>query len=152
MNYVSLHNRSEFSFNAGVPSIPALVSRAKELGMPALALTDTDRMSGLIQFYLECRKNSITPILGVEVTDPCKRTDTVVLLAKNAEGYGDICDIVTRRRLDAKRFSFEQIFSYPFHYRLSRSPSNAGQNAKPFGAVCRTGKQFRSDTSSQQKH
>ncbi len=114
MNYVPLHCRSEFSFNAGVPAIPALVRRAKELGIPALALTDTNRMSGLILFYLECKKHNITPILGVEITDPGNRTDTVVLLAKNAEGYGDICEIVTKRQLDSKRFSFEQTFSVPW--------------------------------------
>ena len=56
MIYASLHAHSVFSFHAGVSSVRDLVGRAKDLGMPAVALTDTDRMSGLILHYLECRR------------------------------------------------------------------------------------------------
>jgi DNA polymerase-3 subunit alpha len=54
MSYVSLHTHSVFSFHAGVCTIRDLVTRARSLGMHALALTDTDRMGGLILFYIEC--------------------------------------------------------------------------------------------------
>jgi DNA-directed DNA polymerase III PolC len=91
-----------------------LVSRARELGVRALALTDTDRMSGLIQFYLECRRQKLKPILGVELTTPNRPEDYVLLLARNARGYADLCEIVTRRQLDPSRFTVRETFARPW--------------------------------------
>jgi DNA-directed DNA polymerase III PolC len=105
MSFVHLHVHSEFSFHAGVPKIRDLVLRAKAMNMAALALTDTDRMSGLIVFYKLCLEQGIKPILGVELTDPRDPHRNVVLLAKDAHGYGDICEIVTRRHMDGDDFS-----------------------------------------------
>jgi DNA polymerase-3 subunit alpha len=79
MGYIPLHTHSVFSFHAGVNTIPELVARAKAMGFKAMALTDTDRMSGLILFYLECRKAGIKPILGVELTGPSDVSGAVVL-------------------------------------------------------------------------
>ena len=114
MSFVSLHTHSVFSFHAGVCAVPELVSRAKALGMSAIALTDTDRMSGLILFYLECQRQGVKPLLGVELTQPGRPLEHIVLLAKNAEGYGDICEIITRRHVYEREFSFKDIFSRPW--------------------------------------
>ena len=114
MSFVSLHTHSVFSFHAGVCTIKELVTRAKALGMTAMALTDTDRMSGLILFYLECQKQGIKPILGVELTQPGKPLENVVLLAKNAKGYADMCEIITNRHLDEQTFTFRNMFSRPW--------------------------------------
>jgi len=110
---IPLHTHSFYSFYAGVPSVKELVTRAKALGFPALALTDTDRMSGLIRFYNACREQGIKPILGTELTDPGSPDRRIVLLAKNARGYGDLCEIITQRHLDAD-FSFVRAFSRPW--------------------------------------
>ena len=114
MGFVPLHCHSAFSFHAGVCSIGELVARARALGMRALALTDTDRMSGLIRFYLECRKEGLKPILGVEITAPGRPGETVVVLARNAAGYGDLCEIVTRRQTDPAAFSFREVLARPW--------------------------------------
>jgi DNA polymerase III alpha subunit len=79
--------------------------------MSALALTDTDRMSGLIQFYLACREQGITPILGVELTEPGRPDAHIVLLARNAGGYGDLCEIITRRHLESSTFTCAETFA-----------------------------------------
>jgi error-prone DNA polymerase len=114
MCYVSLHNHSVFSFYAGVPTIDELVAKAAACGMNALALTDTDRMSGLILFYLACRKAGIKPLLGVELTRKDGRAgEYVVLLAKNVIGYADLCEIITKRRTDTT-FTFETTFARPW--------------------------------------
>ncbi|MBN1127902.1 MAG: PHP domain-containing protein, partial [Chitinispirillaceae bacterium] len=114
MSYVPLHTHSSFSFHAGVPTVAELVARAKQLGMTALALTDTDRMSGLVLLYLECRKAAIKPLMGVELTDPSRdKTERLVLLAKNAHGYGDLCELITQRHTDPS-FSFDNSFSRPW--------------------------------------
>ncbi len=142
-----------FSFHAGVPAVGEIVERAGDLGLPAVALTDTDRMSGLILHYLECRKAGIRPLLGVELTEPdpgerepvrrrggasglpvpphrargaAGRTQCpkVLLLARNAEGYGDLCRIVTDRHLAAADFSFARAFAreWPNLFLLTADP------------------------------
>ena len=107
----ALHLHSEFSFLAGVPTIKELVSTAKKLGYNAVHLADQNRMSGLILFYQECRSQGLKPLLGVELTDPKKPSERVVLVARSAEGYGDLCEIITQLQLYPDRFTFEKTFS-----------------------------------------
>jgi DNA polymerase III alpha subunit len=109
-----LHTHSTFSFHAGVCTVNELVARAKALGYPALALTDTDRMSGLILFYRACQNAGIKPILGVELTEPGRPDAHIVLLARNAGGYGDLCEIITRRHLESSTFTFAETFARPW--------------------------------------
>jgi DNA polymerase III alpha subunit len=142
MEFVHLHTHSHYSFHAGVPSVEDLVSRAKELGMRSLALTDTDRMSGLIRHYEECRRVGLKPLLGVELTehtDPSasgtgaessSRIDgaavagreRLVLLARNACGYSELCDIITQRHLDGESFSFETLFAQSWENVIIMTP------------------------------
>ncbi len=137
MSFIPLHCHSVFSFHAGVCSVKELVTRAKALGMPALALTDTNRMSGLILFYLECKAQNINPILGVELTEPGKPYNNVVMLAKNETGYSDLCEIITKRHLESSSFSFKGLFqkewpnlffithSSEYLHLISRSPNRS---------------------------
>ena len=74
--FVPLHCHSTYSFHAGVCSPEDLVARASAYGLQAIALTDTDRMSGLIRFYLACQAHGVKPILGVELTDPSSSKQT----------------------------------------------------------------------------
>src|SRR5207302_1905409 len=74
--FVHLHNHTEFSLLDGASRITAMVARAAELDMPALALTDHGVMYGAIHFYKECRKAGIKPILGFEAyVAPRRHTD-----------------------------------------------------------------------------
>jgi error-prone DNA polymerase len=124
MQFTHLHTHSEYSFHAGVPKVKELVAAAKARGMAALALTDTNRMSGLIDFYVLCMENGIKPILGVELTDPKHPRDNVVALAKNKNGYADICEIITLRQLHQEAFTFARIFGreFPDLFLLTSSP------------------------------
>ena len=165
LSFVHLHCHSSFSFHAGVPGIPEIVGRARELGMPAVGLTDTDRMSGLVLHYEECRRQGLRPVLGVELTEPRRgevlaararrglpeeeglaagpdaagmspRADgagshgreRLVVLARNAKGYADLCEVVTRRHLEADRFRFEEVFAreWPDFVLLTASPGLLG--------------------------
>ena len=65
--FIHLHNHTEYSLLDGASRIPAMVARAAELEMPALALTDHGVMYGAIHFYKACKEAGIKPIVGCEV-------------------------------------------------------------------------------------
>ena len=111
--FVHLHVHSEYSLLDGCCRIPALVSKAVEMGMPAVALTDHGNMFGAIDFYQECRKQGIKPLVGCEVYTVAgsrfDKTRTVgkdweynhlILIAKNATGYRNLCRIVSAGWVD----------------------------------------------------
>lgn len=106
MSFVHLHNHTEYSLLDGSARIQAMVARAKELSMPAIAITDHGNMYGIIDFYKECKKNDIHPIIGCEVyLAPRLRTQKdpgfddyqyhLVLLAKNQKGYRNLLALVS---------------------------------------------------------
>lgn len=64
--FTHLHVHTSYSFLDGYCHIPKLVSRAKELGMESLAITDHNHMGGIYEFLQECKKQNIKPILGYE--------------------------------------------------------------------------------------
>lgn len=110
-NFTHLHVHSHYSLLDGVGKIPDLVSRAKEMGMTALALTDHGVMYGAIEFYEECVKQEIKPIIGVEtyiaphsMHDKVAKIDMkpyhLVLLAKNFTGYQNLLKIVSIAHLE----------------------------------------------------
>ena len=67
MSFVHLHVHTQYSILDGQASIGGLFERAKELGMTSLAITDHGAMFGVIDFYRECLKNDIKPVIGCEV-------------------------------------------------------------------------------------
>ena len=108
--FVHLHTHSHYSLLDGLGKIPEIVSRVKELGMEALALTDHGAMYGVIEFYQECVKQGIKPIIGVEtyiaprrMTDKQPKIDSnpyhLILLAKNETGYKNLLYLVTQAHL-----------------------------------------------------
>lgn len=100
--FVHLHVHSDFSLLDASAKIDNLVSRAKELGMEALALTDHGNMFGVLRFEQACRKAGIKPIIGCEFyvaagsrherrpTERGKNYYHLILLAKNEEGYRNL--------------------------------------------------------------
>ncbi|TMW71709.1 DNA polymerase III subunit alpha [Alteribacter natronophilus] len=87
MSFVHLHVHSEYSFLYGAGKIEALVKRAKESGMSALAITDLHGMYGVVPFYKACIKEGIKPLLGTELvfTDGDEQFP-LVMIARNNEG------------------------------------------------------------------
>ncbi|MBN2159432.1 MAG: DNA polymerase III subunit alpha [Spirochaetes bacterium] len=104
MDFVHLHNHSDYSILDGAITIKKLVKRAAELGMPAVALTDHGNMFGAIDFYQTARKAGITPIIGEEFyiapgsrklkesvrSNGDETSYHLILLAKNAAGYRNL--------------------------------------------------------------
>lgn len=105
--FVHIHNHTEFSLFDGLSRIKDMVSRAKELGMPAIAITDHGNMYGAIKLYKEAKKQGIKPIIGCEVyltkgsrfehkTGERERLYHLILLAKNLTGYQNLVKIVSK--------------------------------------------------------
>ena len=107
MAFVHLHTHTEYSLLDGSNKIKEYVARVKELGMNAAAITDHGVMYGVIDFYKECHKQGIRPILGCEVyVAPGSRFDRelshgddryyhLVLLAENNVGYQNLMKLVS---------------------------------------------------------
>ena len=76
MAFTHLHVHTEYSLLDGAARIKEVAARAKELGMDSLAITDHGVMFGVVDFYKECKKQGIKPIIGCEVyTAARKMTD-----------------------------------------------------------------------------
>ena len=84
MSFVHLRVASGYSFKYGTSHISSLVERAVEFKMPALALTDREKMAGAIRFAKECEKFDIAPILGVNLSLVQKKF-RVTLLAQSGK-------------------------------------------------------------------
>lgn len=109
MSFVHLHLHTHYSFLDGLGNPEAFVVRAKELGMTALAITDTNNLHGAFEFYLLCKKKGIKPIIGVElfICEQGQKYDakdakvySIILLAKNLAGYKNLIQLVTHAYLD----------------------------------------------------
>ena len=103
--FVHLHLHTKYSMLDGACHIKQLVSRAKDLGMTALAMTDHGVMYGAIDFYKTCKDGGIKPIIGCEIyinakaprtlRDPNVPYHHLILLATNLEGYTNLSKINT---------------------------------------------------------
>ena len=98
-DFVHLHVHTEFSLLDGIARIDQLAQRCKDLGMPAVAITDHGNMYGAVKFYDVCRKQGIKAIFGCEfyvANDLYEKNGKskyahLVLLAKDEVGYNNIC-------------------------------------------------------------
>lgn len=106
VDFVHLHNHSEFSLLDGLSKIEDMVLRVKELGMNAIAITDHGNMYGTIAFYKECVNQGIKPIIGAEIyiakrsrLDKEAGLDSdsnhLILLAKDIIGYKNLMKIIS---------------------------------------------------------
>ena len=121
MSFVHLHVHSSYSVLDGFGKPAELVSRVKQLGMPAVALTDHGTMFGTIDFYKAANKAGIKPIIGLETyLAPRSRFDKdvqkdrrpfhLLLLAENMTGYHNLLEIA----------SVSQLEGFYYHPRVDR--------------------------------
>ena len=110
-SFVHLHNHTQYSLFDGLSRIPAMVQKAKELGMPAVAITDHGNMYGVIHLYKAAKAAGIKPILGCEIymtrgsrfeRKTKERLCHLVLLAKDLKGYHNLVKIVSKGFVDGE--------------------------------------------------
>ncbi len=128
MSFVHLHVHTEYSIRDGLSPIKELFKRAKELGMPGIAITDHGNLYGVMEFYNTSKDfEDIKPIIGCEVyvtrhyDHKLKDTDHrkyyhLILLAKNFAGYENLMKIVSTGHVEGMyyrpRVSHEVIEKY----------------------------------------
>ncbi len=93
--------RSSFSLMQGTSSPAKLCARAKKFGYTHPALIDRDSLIGLLPFLAACRQHRLRPLVGAELTDP-HSSDSIICLVKNKRGYAHLCNLITKRKTDAK--------------------------------------------------
>ena len=113
--YIELHSRSAFSFLEGASAPEQLIATCSELQMPAMALLDRDGVYGAARFHLAAQNAKIKAHIGAEVTcesfSPrrlsvplCLHGESrLPLLVSSRTGYQNLCQLVTRLKLRAKK-------------------------------------------------
>ncbi|HCG71895.1 MAG TPA: DNA polymerase III subunit alpha, partial [Nitrospina sp.] len=112
-NFVHLHLHTSYSLQDSSIRHDALIKRAVEFGMPAVAMTDHGNMFGTVEFYNTAKKNGIKPIIGCEVyVAPDSRHEKkskdglrdasyhLILLCENETGYKNLLRLVTKGYLE----------------------------------------------------
>lgn len=97
MSYAELVCRSHFSFLRGASHPEELVATAARLGLSALALTDRDGLYGVVKAHLAAKAHGVKLLLGAELT--LEDGPPVVVYARDAAGYSNLCRLVSRSRM-----------------------------------------------------
>jgi DNA polymerase-3 subunit alpha len=92
MNYIPLQVKTNYSLLSSLINIEKLIKKAKEYNITSLAITDINNLYGTMEFYHACLKNDIKPIIGLELMF---NNYSILLYAKNYEGYQSLCKLVT---------------------------------------------------------
>ena len=122
--FTHLHVHTQYSLLDGAARITDLVARAKELGMESLAITDHGVMYGVIDFYKECKKAGIKPLLGMETyvapnhleKSGIRENAHLILISKNLTGYKNLMKLSTIAFIDGfyyrPRIDYELLEQY----------------------------------------
>ena len=119
MDYTAIQVKTSYSLLNSLNDIKKLVVLAKSYGYKALAISDEDNMFGVMEFYQECIKNEIKPIIGIELAVNDLK---ILLYAKNIKGYKNLIKlstIVSDRSLteeDLYQYRDNLILVMPFSY------------------------------------
>jgi len=109
--YVELHCHSNYSFLEGASHPDELVARARDLEMPALAITDRNGFYGAVKFFGAAHRAGIQPIVGAELTiddgtappkdrvDYDRWGDRLLLLVEDKTGYMNLCRLISTAQM-----------------------------------------------------
>ncbi len=112
MSWIPLHVHSQYSILDSSASVDAIAQKAGEFKMQAVALTDQGNMHGAVEFFKACKAVGVKPIIGCELyVAPTSRLEKkrtpgipagfpIVLLAKNKQGYQNLCALSSLAHLE----------------------------------------------------
>jgi len=99
--YVELHARSGFSFLEGAAVPEEMAEACAHSGAPAMALVDRNGFYGAPRFHMAAKKAGLRAHVGAEIS--CTNGNSYALLAATREGYQNLCRLITRMKLRAKK-------------------------------------------------
>ena len=99
--YVELHARSAFSFLEGASAPEEMAAACAQSGVPAMALVDRNGVYGAPRFHMAAKKAGIRAHIGSEIA--CANGNTYPLLAATRQGYQNLCRLITRMKLRARK-------------------------------------------------
>nr|WP_249221453.1 PHP domain-containing protein [Cupriavidus sp. KK10] len=107
--YAELHCLSNFSFLSGASRPEELAERAAQLGYHALAITDECSLAGIVRAHIEAKKAGVRLVVGASFR--LQNADgspalSFVALARNREGCGNLCELITLGRMRAAKGSY----------------------------------------------
>ncbi len=100
MSFIELRSHTAFSFNDGALTPEGLVKRAAQLGFHTIGIADTADLGGIPRFALECQRQGIRPVVGVELNVDGR---PAAFYARTAEGMRNIGALVTKARVGSLR-------------------------------------------------
>ncbi|MCK9214747.1 MAG: error-prone DNA polymerase [Rhodoferax sp.] len=114
-DYAELRCLSNFSFLKGASQPEELVTRAQALGYAALAITDECSLAGVVRAHVAAKACGLKLLVGSQFQVSGEAPFTLVVLACNLNGYGNLCEFITRLRRGAKKKGSYQLRREDIH-------------------------------------
>lgn len=108
-DYAELWCLSNFSFLRGASDPAELVLRAKTLGYSALALTDECTMAGIVRAHVAAKTVALQLLVGSQFRVECESPFTLIVIATNRNGYGNLCEFITALRRSADKGTYRLV-------------------------------------------
>lgn len=106
-DYAELWCLSNFSFLRGASHAEELVGRAKSLGYTALAICDECSMAGIVRAHVAAKDAGLKLLVGAQFRVEGSHPFTMVLLAQNLVGYGNLCAFITSLRRSSEKGTYQ---------------------------------------------
>ncbi len=128
VRYVELHCKTNFSFLEGASHPSELVAEARRLGYAGMAVTDRNSLAGAVRTHVAAKDAGLKLLIGSEIT--MVDSGPVLLWAMNRDGYGRLCQLLTRGRRQAPkgecRLSFADVAEHDRGLLIGVLPSRRG--------------------------
>ena len=111
-HYAELWCLSNFSFLHGASHPEELVERAHELGYSALAITDECSMAGIVRAHVAAKEVGLKLLIGAQFKVEHNAPFTFIVLARNLQGYGNLCEFITGLRRSADKGTYQLTFGH----------------------------------------
>ena len=131
-DYAELRCLSNFSFLQGASRPEELVERARALGYRALALVDECSLAGVVRAHVAAKKHALQLLVGSQFQVRCDTPFTLIVLACNLNGYGNLCEFITHLRRSAPKGTYRLTVRLAFH-----GPLDDDQRRRLHAAVAR---------------
>ncbi len=105
--YAELRCVSNFSFQKGASHPQELIERAHQLGYSAIAITDECSVAGVVRAHVEAKERGMKLLIGSQFAVACDFPFTLIVLACNINGYGNLCQFISERRRAAKKGTYK---------------------------------------------